>query len=56
MRIRTNSKKAALRIASLAKAPIVPVAISGTADMMENHHKFAFILLPFMLPLENRFI
>ncbi len=33
-------KEGSLRIASLAKAPIVPVAISGTADMMENHHKF----------------
>ncbi|MDO4941731.1 MAG: lysophospholipid acyltransferase family protein [Lachnospiraceae bacterium] len=33
-------KEGSLRIASIAKAPVIPVAISGTADMMENHHKF----------------
>jgi 1-acyl-sn-glycerol-3-phosphate acyltransferase len=33
-------KEGSLRIASIAKAPIIPVAISGTADMMEGHHKF----------------
>lgn len=33
-------KEGSLRIAVNAKAPIVPVAIKGTADMMENHHKF----------------
>ncbi len=32
-------KEGSLRIASIAKAPIIPVAISGTADMMENHKK-----------------
>jgi 1-acyl-sn-glycerol-3-phosphate acyltransferase len=33
-------KEGSLRIASIAKAPIIPVAISGTAQMMEAHHKF----------------
>ncbi len=33
-------KEGSLRIAVTAKAPVVPVAIKGTADMMENHKKF----------------
>ncbi len=33
-------KEASLRIAVNAKSLVVPVAIKGTADMMENHHKF----------------
>lgn len=32
-------KEGSLRIASIAKAPIIPVAISGTPDLYENHHK-----------------
>ena len=33
-------KEGSLRIASLAKAPIIPVAISGTADLLENNPGF----------------
>lgn len=33
-------KEGSLRIASLAKAPIIPVAISGTADILENNPGF----------------
>lgn len=32
-------KEGSLRIASIAKAPIIPVAISGTPDLYENNHK-----------------
>ena len=31
-------KSGAFRMASKAKAPVVPVAITGTRDLMENHH------------------
>ncbi|MEE1312497.1 MAG: lysophospholipid acyltransferase family protein [Lachnospiraceae bacterium] len=33
-------KEGSLRIASMAKAPIIPVAISGTADLLENNPGF----------------
>jgi 1-acyl-sn-glycerol-3-phosphate acyltransferase len=33
-------KEGSLRIASLAKAPIIPVAISGTPDLLENNPGF----------------
>ena len=31
-------KSGAFRMASKAKAPVIPVAITGTRDLMENHH------------------
>lgn len=49
-------KGGAFRVATKAKAPIVPVAITGTRDIMENNHMFmrpAHVIVRILPPIET---
>ena len=49
-------KSGAFRIATKAKAPVVPVAITGSRDIMENHHMFmhpAHVTIRVLEPIET---
>ena len=49
-------KSGAFRMASKAKAPIVPVAITNTRDIMENHHMLmhpAHVVVRILPPVET---
>ena len=49
-------KSGAFRVATKAKAPIVPLAITGSRDIMENHHMFmhpAHVTIRVLEPIET---
>lgn len=49
-------KSGAFRIATKAKAPIVPLAITGSRDIMENHHMLmhpAHVTIRILPPIET---
>ena len=49
-------KSGAFRMASKAKAPIIPVAITNTRDIMENHHMLmhpAHVVVRILPPVET---
>ena len=49
-------KSGAFRMAGKAKAPVIPVAISGTRDLMENHHMMmtpGHVVIQILPPIET---
>ena len=49
-------KGGAFRIATKAKAPVVPIAMTGTRDIMENHHMLmhpAHVVIRILPPIET---
>lgn len=49
-------KSGAFRIATKAHAPVVPVALSGTRDLMENHHMLmhpGHVVIRILPPIET---